>query len=70
MPRLSYEDFRGVTEESFFEHCKLLKDDELVEVGEAKGGIADMRLTPKGHDFLDAQDLRRPPFSRRLGFRI
>ena len=65
---LSYKDFDGVNKEEFFYHCKLLKEEELVEGVLANGGVAHIGLTARGHDYLDAleQDATGP--SRKLGF--
>ena len=65
MPSLSYRDFEGITVDIFVEHCKLLDGEGLVEVKLAFGGVAHIRLTPRGHDFLDGLDQERP--GRKLG---
>lgn len=68
MPRLSYKDFEGTTIDEFIEHCKQLGDRGLVDVRLVSGGCAHVRLTWRGHDFLD--DLDREPSrpSRKLGY--
>ncbi len=68
MPRLSYRDFDGITVDEFFEHCKLLDDEGLVEAHLAFGGVAHIRLTPRGHNSLDALDQEHVRRSRKLGF--
>ena len=65
-PRLSYRDFDGINIDEFLEHCKLLDDQGLVEAHWAFGGVAHIRLTGRGHDFLDGLDQERP--GRKLGF--
>ena len=60
MPSLSYRDFEGITVDIFVEHCKLLDGEGLVEAQLAFGGVAHIRLTPRGHDFLDGLDQERP----------
>ena len=68
MPRLSYRDFEGITIDEFIEHCKQLDGEGLVEAHLAFGGVANIRLTPRGHDFLDDLDQERIHRSRKLGF--
>ena len=68
MPRLSYRGFEGITIDAFIEHCKLLDEEGLVESQLAFGGVAHIRLTPRGHNALDALDKERVRFSRKLGF--
>ena len=68
MPKLSYRDFEGITIAAFIEHCKLLEDEGLVESQLAFNGVAHIRLTPLGHNALDALDEERSRRSRKLGF--
>ena len=68
MPRLSYRDFEGITIDVFIEHCKLLDEEGLVESQLAFGGVAHIRLTPRGHNALYALDKERVRLSRKLGF--
>ena len=68
MPRLSYRDFEGITIDEFVEHCKLLDEEGLVESQLAFGGVAHIRLTPRGHNALDSLDKERARLSRQVGF--
>ena len=54
MTRLSHRDFEGTSINEFIEHCKLLDEEGSVETRLASGGVALIRLTALGHDFLDA----------------
>ena len=56
MTKLSYQDFGGITIDEFIEHCRLLDDEGLVEARLAMGGVAHIRLTARGHNFLDVRD--------------
>ena len=56
MPRLSHRDFESISINEFVEHCKLLDDGGLVEARLAFGGVAHIRLTARGHEFLEALD--------------
>ena len=65
---VSYKDFNGITIDEFIEHCKLLDEKGLVEAVLASGGVAHVRLTARGHDYLDALDQDDTGPSRKLGF--
>ena len=68
MPRLSYRNFEGISIDEFIEHCKILHYEGVVEARLAFGGVAFIRLTPRGHNFLDALYQERVRHSRKLGF--
>ena len=59
MSRLSHRDFEGISINEFIEHCKLLDEEGSVETRLLSGGVALIRLTARGHDFLDAIDQER-----------
>ena len=68
MPRLSHRDFEGISIDEFVEHCKLLEEEGFVEAQPAFGGVAHVRLTARGHEFLDTLDQVQVPRTRKLGF--
>ena len=65
---LAYRDFEGITINEFVESCKLLDEEGYVETRLASGGVAHIRLTARGHNFLDALDQEYTPPIRKLGF--
>ena len=69
MPRLSHRDIEGTSIDEFVEHCKLLDEEGFVEARLAFGGVAHIRLTARGHEFLDALEQERVRRSRKIGFR-
>ena len=68
MPRLSHRDFESISIDEFVEHCRLLYEGGFVEARLAFGGVAHIRLTARGHEFLDALDQERARRSRKVGF--
>ena len=68
MPRLSHRDFESISIDEFVEHCRLLDEGGFVEARLAFGGVAHIRLTARGHEFLDALDQERARRSRKVGF--
>ena len=68
MPRLSHRDIEGTSADEFVEHCKLLDEEGFVEARLAFGGVAHIRLTGRGHEFLDALEQERVRRSRKIGF--
>ena len=68
MPRLSYRDFGDISIDYFVEHCKLLDEGGYIEARLASRGVAHVRLTARGHEFLDALDQEGSRRSRKLGF--
>ena len=69
MPKLSHRDFEGTSIDEFVEHCKLLDEEGFVEARLAFGGVAHIRLTARGHNFLDAMEQERARRNRNIGFR-
>ena len=56
MPRLLYRDFEDISIDEFVEHCQLLDERGFIEARLAFGGVAQVRLTARGHEFLEALD--------------
>ena len=66
--RLSHRDFEGTSIDEFVEHCRLLDEQGFIVARPAFGGMAHIRLTARGHEFLDALDQERTRRSRKIGF--
>ena len=68
MSTVSYKNFNGIIINEFVEHCRLLEEDGFIEASLAFGGVAHIRLTTQGHDYLDALEQEYTPPIRKLGF--
>ena len=68
MPRQSHRDFEGISIDEFIEHCRLLDEQGFIEARLAFGGVAHIRLTARGHEFLDALDQEGTRRNRKIGF--